>query len=306
MPRRRASDLAGFLAIDKPAGWTSHDVVARVRSLSGIRRVGHAGTLDPFATGLLIVGVGRATRLIQYVQNTAKTYETTLRLGAETDTHDTEGTVTSTADINAWPSRDAVVAVLAGFTGEIDQIPPAHSAVHVDGKRAYERARAGEAFDLPTRAVTIHELAIAHYTPPDLGLRVRCSTGTYIRSLARDIGRALGTYAYCEVLRRTASGSFEVSDAVELDQLTRDNFRELWPALARPPDAAVMEFDPISLTERQTTAWYHGQSLRDGLSAPPAATNTPVRVYAASGNFAGLGRFETENELRPVLVFHAD
>lgn len=306
MPRTRTSDLAGFLAIDKPAGWTSHDVVAKTRRLTNVRRVGHAGTLDPFATGLLVVGVGKATRLIQYVQNTTKTYEATFKLGAETDTFDPEGEITRRAEPLSWPSPDLVSTILSRYTGTLEQVPPAYSAVHVDGKRAYELARAGQDVDIPARTVTIHAIEITCYEPPMLDLTIVCSTGTYIRSLARDIGRELGTYAYCEKLRRTSSGAFDVEHAISLDAFDPDTFRESWADICLPPDAAVQSFEPVELTGAQTTAWYHGQSLRDGISAPGSDTGTVVRVYAAGGSFAGLGRFEAANELRPVLVFNTD
>ena len=306
MPRTQAENLVGFLAVDKPTGWTSHDIVAKVRRLSGVRRVGHAGTLDPFATGLLIIGVGKATRLIQYVQNTTKTYEATFKLGAETESFDPEGAVTVEADVPPFPALEAVTTSAKRFVGAIEQVPPAYSAVHVGGKRAYELARAGQDVEIPARSVTIHTLQIIDYAPPFLDLTITCSPGTYIRSLARDIGRELGTYAYCDALRRTASGSFHVTDAISLGDFDADSFRSRWPEIALPPDQAVQGLPSFELSEAQTSAWYYGQSLRDVQPMLGDNSDTLVRVYAAGGDFAGLGRFEAGSGLRPALVFTTD
>jgi tRNA pseudouridine55 synthase len=305
MSRSQANALVGFLAIDKPVGWTSHDVVAKVRKLSGVRRVGHAGTLDPFATGLLVVGVGTATRLIQYVQDSVKTYRATLKLGEETDTFDPEGDIVARSAISVWPSLETIEQAISEYSGEIDQIPPAHSAIHIQGKRAYELARAGEHFDIPSRRVTIHALDVVRYEPPALEIAVSCSSGTYIRSLARDIGRDLGTYAYCQALRRTAIGSFDVDDAIDIADMRPESFCERWRTMSLPSDVAVQQFERISLSEAQTTAWYHGQSLGDAVATSQGDLN-PARVYASDGSFAGLGRFEAERGFRPVLVYNTD
>ncbi|CAN5478359.1 tRNA pseudouridine(55) synthase TruB [soil metagenome] len=278
-------------------------MVARVRKLTGVRKVGHAGTLDPFATGLLVVGVGKATRMIQYVQRTTKVYQASLKLGEETDTLDLEGSVAFRCENPVWPSRQDVETAIAESVGTIDQVPPAHSAIHIDGKRAYERARAGEQVDIPTRTVVIHSISVDSYNAPSLDLTVTCETGTYIRSLARDIGRRLGVYAYCTALRRVAVGAFHIDDAVELEGLTGDDFRDRWTEVAIPPDVAVEGFKAIMLTEDQTTAWYHGQSLPEAPGTPGGDSDTLVRVYSASGGFAGLGTYDGARGLRPVLVF---
>lgn len=305
MPRRSsASDLHGFLAVDKPAGWTSHDVVARIRRLTGVRRAGHAGTLDPFATGVLVVGVGKATRLIQYVQQTAKRYVALVELGQETDTLDPEGQVVHHRDVERWPTLEEVRQVLDGFIGEIEQVPPAHSAIRIQGKRAYERARAGEAVEIPARGVTIHAIDILRYEPPDLEIDVRCGSGTYLRSLARDIGRELGTYGYCQALRRTEVGSFTLATCHTLDELERAPLRERWAEIALPPDHAVAHLPAIELSEAQTTAWYHGQLIREIRGEQAQATL--ARAYAATGDFAGLGEFDPAGGFRPVLVFTRD
>jgi tRNA pseudouridine55 synthase len=214
----------GFLLIDKPAGFTSHDVVAKLRRITGIRKIGHAGTLDPFATGLLVVGVGRAaTKHLGELMGHDKEYEAKAVLGAVSDTQDLTGQLTG-APVENWPSQETLDRILPDFQGAIDQIPPMYSAKKVKGKKLYELARAGEEIERKPRQVTIHELELRDYTPPHLTFRVHCSAGTYIRTLAHDIGQALGTGAYLEMLRRTKSGDYHVDQAVQLDQLTPENW----------------------------------------------------------------------------------
>ncbi len=204
-----------FLLIDKPAGCTSFDVVRWVKRALAERRIGHLGTLDPFATGLLVVAVGRATRLLPLLQHFSKTYEAVAVLGATSTTGDPEGTIAETGGV--VPTRRAVDDALVRFRGEISQIPPAFSAVKVDGERAYEKARRGEEVVLKPRTVTIHELTPTRFEPPELAFTATCSTGTYIRTLAADIGTSLECGAYLTSLRRTAIGPFRVEDAVSVD-----------------------------------------------------------------------------------------
>lgn len=209
---------AGVLAIDKPLGWTSFDVVAVARRSIGAKRVGHGGTLDPLASGVLPILVGPATKFADRLHTAAKVYAAVVRFGSETATDDREGAATREADpphlsLEAWD------AALEPFRGEIAQIPPAYAAVKVDGQRAYDRARRGEVMELSARPVTIERLAIATWEPPDLRLLVVCSTGTYIRSLARDIGRATGSAAHLGGLRRLAVGALTVEDAITVETL---------------------------------------------------------------------------------------
>ena len=306
MARSSASSLHGFLAIDKPSGWTSHDVVGRLRRLTGVRRIGHAGTLDPFATGLLVAGVGKATRLIQYVQRASKRYDALIKLGESTDTADVEGAIVASMNPAEWPALDRVEQVLCRFVGCIEQIPPAYSAVHVDGRRAYDLARAGEDVELPARRVTIHAIDIEAYDPPWLRLTVHCGTGVYIRSLARDLGESLSTHGYCHALRRTAIGSISVGEATTLDDLTAQDVQKRWAELALPPDFAVAGWTALHLSADQTAAWYHGQSLRMGQTAGSVAAESRRRVYAADGEFAGLGNVDETGSLRPTLVYRID
>ncbi len=228
--------MFGFLIINKPAGPTSHDIVSRVRRLLPRKtKVGHAGTLDPFADGVVVVGVGHATRLIDDIHLFPKTYRTTVTLGARSDSGDPTGEITPTEGDLAVPTTATVEAALEAFRGEIDQIPPAHSAIHINGVRAYELARAGEAVEMPTRTVTIHELKLLSCEGLEVELEITCSTGTYIRSIARDLGEALGVGGYCSQLRRTAIGPFDIADSVALDGLTE----EALAAALLPPTLAL-------------------------------------------------------------------
>jgi tRNA pseudouridine55 synthase len=212
--------VSGLLVVDKPAGWTSHDVVARVRRLAGTKRVGHAGTLDPMATGVLVLGIGKATRLLGHLTLHDKTYDATIRLGADTVSHDAEGEVTATYDTSPV-TEPTVREAAAAFVGEIDQVPPAVSAISVGGVRSYARARRGEDVVLPPRRVTVHAFDVLAVRGDDVDVRVRCSAGTYVRALARDLGAALGVGGHLTALRRTASGPYALP-APTLDDLERD------------------------------------------------------------------------------------
>ena len=203
--------MNGILLVDKPAGWTSHDVVAKLRGVLGERRMGHSGTLDPMATGLLVVFAGRATRAVSFSENHTKCYEAHLRLGLTTDTQDTTGTVLSRSECAV--SRAELEAVLPQFRGDILQVPPMYSALKVDGKKLYEIARRGGEVARKARPVTIGELTVLGEADGDYVLRVRCSKGTYIRTLCHDIGAALGCGGVMSALRRTEVGAYRVSDA---------------------------------------------------------------------------------------------
>ena len=239
--------ISGFALIDKPAGWTSHDVVGRLRRLYGQRRIGHAGTLDPMATGVLVVGLGHATRLLRYVQGQSKTYEATIRLGQGTLTDDAEGETTSAP---GWVlDEPALAGAMAGLTGDIAQTPSAVSAVKVDGVRSYARVRAGVQVALASRPVTIHRFEVLGTPRPagavvDVDVLVECSSGTYVRALARDLGAALGTAAHLTALRRTAIGGMGVDRCAALGEepppvaSAESVIGEILPALAVAPDVA--------------------------------------------------------------------
>lgn len=214
----------GLLLVDKPAGVTSHDVVGRARRVLGTSRVGHAGTLDPFATGLLVVLYGRATRLLPHLQHEPKVYDATIRFGAETDTEDLGGTVIREA---APPTRAAVEAAIPALTGRIAQVPPAYSAKRVDGVRAYARARAGEVVTLEPVEITVHQWELLEWREAahEADVRISCGGGTYIRSLARDLGRLTNSAAHLSALRRVAARAFRVEDATPMQALERESLR---------------------------------------------------------------------------------
>ena len=219
------------MLVDKPAGITSHDVVNAARRALGTRRVGHGGTLDPFATGLLVLLVGHATRLLPYLDGEPKVYDATIAFGAETDTDDMTGSVVRTASLPEPPSVRAVIATL---TGTLDQVPPAYSAKQVGGRRAYDAARRGTALALPPVRVTVHEWVIRAVTPARLDASITCGGGTYIRALARDLGRLCDSAAHVQALRRTGSGRFAVSNAVSLEALRAGDVAPMAPVAALP------------------------------------------------------------------------
>ncbi len=223
------STETGFLLVDKPAGWTSFDVVAKLRSITGIRKIGHAGTLDPFATGLLIVAIGRqATKQIDQYVKLDKTYETTFRIGYTSTTHDPEGEIKPVDDggkYDAWPNKERMEkAVRERFVGEMKQIPPMHSAIKVNGKKLYELARQGKEIKREPRDVTINRFDVIDYKDAILTAIINVSSGTYIRAIARDLGEYFGLGAYCTQLRRTTIGEFNVKDAHTIDEITKENW----------------------------------------------------------------------------------
>lgn len=230
----------GLLLVDKPAGMTSHDVVDRARRALRTKRIGHAGTLDPFATGLLVLLVGRATRLLPYVDGEPKVYEATVRFGAETTTDDVTGEVTLSA---GPPTIESIRAALPALTGDIAQVPPAFSAKQVGGQRAYAAARRGQALDLPAVAVRVDAWEIAGFDGTDLRATVRCGGGTYIRALARDLGRATGSAAHLAALRRVASGRFAARDAVAIDAIAEGALR---PAVDALPSVPRVQMDALA------------------------------------------------------------
>jgi tRNA pseudouridine55 synthase len=221
----RSGPVQGLLLIDKPAGMTSHDVVQRVRRVYRERSIGHLGTLDPFATGLLILLMGRATRLATFIDTEPKIYEAVIRFGDETDTDDATGTVIRTAEV---PEERMVRESVARLTGTISQVPPAYSAKSVDGTRAYDAARRGEPLQLPAVDVTVRSWDIKAYQQGCLSAIISCTGGTYIRALARDLGRLTSSAAHLTALRRTRAGVFDVRDAATLDSLSRDPARLRW------------------------------------------------------------------------------
>jgi tRNA pseudouridine55 synthase len=294
----------GLVIVDKPGGLTSHDVVARIRRLAGTRRVGHAGTLDPMATGVLVVGVEKATRLLGYLTLTQKQYDATIRLGQSTSTDDAEGELTKTARAKDVPpallSQDEINKAIAELTGEIQQVPPAVSAIKVDGQRAYKLTRAGAAPELKPRPVTVYEFTVTDIRPAgggdlkDVDATVRCSSGTYIRALARDLGDKLGTGGHLTALRRTRVGGYGLDAARTLDQLA-ERF-EVMP-LAQAAAAAFPRRD-LSADEARRLA--HGGRLPAG--PPGTGTASPTAAFAPDGSLVAL-LAEQDGQARPLAVF---
>jgi len=292
------SSLSGLLILDKPRGWTSHDVVAWLRRRLKTRQVGHAGTLDPAAEGVLVVAVGSATRLLPYLQEADKQYVAHVVLGIETTTDDLEGEITAITEATP-PSQADVEATLQQFRGEIVQVPPRFSAIKVDGTPLYRRARAGQDVPAPPRRVTINRLTLLFYHFPDLVFVVDCSKGTYVRSLARDIGAALGTGGYLHGLVRTRVGRFTLAQAWTIDELEAGLSPETWSLVALPPEDALSAGPALILSEQDEAAWYHGSPVR--LSAP-AVPDLLARVYTHDGYWAGLARPASTGRWRPVIV----
>lgn len=277
----------GVLNIDKPQGFTSHDVVARVRKLAGIRRVGHAGTLDPLATGVLLVCVGAATRITDYLQAGRKIYRTTLRLGETTDTYDAEGRIMQTAPVPELSAAE-LEGVLHAFRGELQQVPPMYSAVKHQGKALYELARAGIEIERKPRQITVFDLVIEDWQSPHLTLRIECSPGTYVRSLAYDIGLALGCGAHVRTLRRLASGSWRVEDAVTLETLL--GCGERWTDYLHGLRASLSMLPPLVLPAEEAHRFALGQRL--ALTDPVECAE--VRVLGPGERLIGIGRVDTE------------
>ena len=284
------SSLAGILNVDKPAGWTSFDVVAFVRRGSGVRRVGHAGTLDPAATGVLPILLGPATRLAQYLVDTTKVYDATIELGRETDTYDADGAVVHRADAS-HVGREAVEAALSSFRGEIEQVPPRFSAIKRLGLPLYKRARRGETVEAPPRRVRVDRLDIISYDPPVLRVEIECGKGFYVRSLAHDLGEALGCGAVLIALRRTRSGEFALAPAVPLAEVLQSS-REQLAAKLVPMSALLAELPAVTLRGQANL-----ERLKNGVEIAPddvvrplAAPAPIVRLLDAEGGLVGLAR----------------
>ena len=292
---------SGLLVVDKPGGLTSHDVVARIRRLAGTRRVGHAGTLDPMATGVLVTGLGKATRLLGYLSLTDKEYLATIRLGAGTSTGDAEGEITATA-VASGLAIEQVRAAAATLTGRIEQVPPAVSAIKVGGRRSYQLARAGAPPELAPRPVTVWSFAVQASQPAgdrlDVSVAVRCSTGTYVRALARDLGTALGVGGHLTMLRRTRVGPYDLAAAHRLDELAAAAAQ---PGAGLPvlplaaAAAAAFPGRPLDAAEARTLS--HGGRL-PGRGLGPG----PVAAFGPDGALIALVE-EEDGQARPLAVF---
>ena len=275
--------MNGIVIVDKPQGWTSQDVTARLRRVFQTRRIGHGGTLDPMATGVLPVFVGRATRGVEFFEHAEKTYETVLQLGVLTDTEDTSGTVLETRPVSV--TKEQLLEALAQFRGEIMQIPPMYSALKVNGQKLYELARKGREVERQPRPITIHELELVEFEGDTARLRVRCSKGTYIRTLCKDIGLALGCGGCMAQLRRVQAGAYTESEAVPLLELLACDTPEQH---LRPVDSMFLAHPAVTLTEKQE------KRCRCGNAFTLPGEDGTYRAYSQSGEFLMLAKREDD------------
>ncbi len=301
-------ELHGFVNIDKPLGWTSHDIVGRLRRILGTRKIGHAGTLDPAATGVLIAGVGRATRFLDYVQYESKSYLAHVVLGVGSESSDIDGRVltrSETAHADNPPSRADIELILPEFIGDIDQVPPKYSAIKQDGEPIYRKMRRGEDVDVPVRQVRVDAIEVLEYSPPDLVLAVDCGSGVYIRSLARDIAEQLGNEGYLHHLVRTRVGQFDLSSTFDIHALCEMEFPQSWTSVATAIDIGIGHLPAVVVNGDDRIAWYHGRSIHVR-SGSAGEMGEPVRVLAGDGSFVGLATPENSGAagivLRPRIV----
>jgi len=290
--------ISGILNTDKPAGMTSHDVVDRVRRISGQRRVGHTGTLDPAATGVLVVCLGQATRVAEYLMASDKVYRAQICLGVSTDTHDAEGEVTATAEVDVH--EDEVRRALASFIGSIQQVPPMYSALKREGVPLYRLARRGITVEREPRPVKIHDIELLDWARPLLTIRVKCSPGTYIRALARDLGQRLGCGAHLQSLTRLASGHFTLEKAVSLDELAEAFAQGSWQEIVHPIDEALLDFEPMVVDAQTEKRIRHGQQVQ-GPDSPDLR-----RAYSQKGELIAILRHDPQTgHWQPKKVFKA-
>ena len=289
--------ISGVLVIDKPVGMTSHDVVQVIRKGTNIRRAGHTGTLDPRASGVLIILVGPAVRLSEYVSASDKRYQAVITLGKTTDTYDEDGKQTSTAPVNI--TEEQFDRELRTFIGDIEQVPPPYSAVKVQGRKAYEMAREGEEVDLAPRIISVYSLELLEWAPPEVVIDIFCSSGTYVRSLANDLGERLGCGATLTGLRRTKSGKFTLRDAVPLRKLTEAFTNGTWYQYLIPAAEALSDWPAIELNSEQLDAVRHGNRV-----PVTEAVGNKARGISEQGELVALLELdEAANEWQPKKVF---
>ena len=289
--------MQGFLNLNKPFDWTSHDCVAKVRKLLNMKRVGHAGTLDPKATGVLPIALGKATRLLQYLPG-EKAYQATVRLGIQTTTDDLEGEIITSVPCPGLDLEN-IKTVLSQFSGKIEQIPPSYSAIQVDGQRLYDLARKGEKVEVPVRTVEISQIQVLDWRDgdfPELDLAISCGSGTYIRAIARDLGTILNTGGTLSALIRTESSSFQLQTSLSFTDLaTRIENGTFQPI---SPDAPLQHLKSLNLPAESAKRWCQGQKISLNLDIPDF-----VRVYETQTNFLGIGKL-TNDLLVPQMVFY--
>jgi tRNA pseudouridine55 synthase len=296
--------LDGILNIDKPAGKTSYGVVARIKRLSGERRVGHAGTLDPDATGVLPVCLGKGTRIVEYLSGASKTYRAGIELGAATDTYDASGKIVQRGDPSGI-DRAKLESALNLFRGPIHQVPPMYSALKHRGQPLYKLARAGISIERKSRAVTIHRLEIIDWQPPEVTVEVECSKGTYIRSLAHDLGQALGCGAHLKSLVRTRCGPFNIKDAISLPQLEEACRDGRWERFLYPADYVLQNLRALVIDEAAEKAMKQGNPLvLEPVDTQDNSVEILCRAYAPDGRFLGILRYVPDKSVwQPEKVF---
>ncbi len=289
--------ISGVLVVDKPVGLTSHDVVQIIRRGTNIRRAGHTGTLDPRASGVLVILLGPAVRLSEYVSASDKRYQAVVHLGTSTDTYDSDGRVVSTAPVNITETQ--FENALKNFIGEIEQVPPPFSAVKIKGRKAYEMAREGEEVDLSPRKIQVYNLELLEWAPPEAVIDVYCSSGTYVRSLAHDLGESLGCGAHLVGLRRTKSGRFTLREAVPLRKLRETFENGTWYQLLIPAAEALSDWPSIELTHEQVEAVRHGHRV-----AGVEGQGKLARGISQQGELVALLEFDPQtSEWQPKKVF---
>lgn len=286
--------MNGIILVDKPQDWTSHDVVAKLRGILHERRIGHSGTLDPLATGLLVVFVGRATRAVEFAEADSKEYIAGLRLGIATDTQDISGNIITRCD--AIPSRETVICAVNGFVGQIEQIPPMYSAIKVGGKKLYELARRGESVERKSRRISINSIDVVGEDGDDLLLKVSCSKGTYIRTLCHDIGEKLGCGACMSSLRRTAAGVFLIENAHSIEEIQAAAANGDLQNFLLPLDTLFAQYPVLTVNENRT------KRLKTGNIINFYAPDGKYRVYSESGEFLLLGEI-SDGKLKTIKNF---
>ncbi|MEM7556004.1 MAG: tRNA pseudouridine(55) synthase TruB [Cyanobacteria bacterium P01_A01_bin.84] len=297
--------MLGFVNLNKPFDWTSHDCVAKTRKLLRIKRVGHAGTLDPAATGVLPLAVGRATRLLQYLP-TNKAYKATIKLGIQTTTDDLQGEIITQQKVSNL-NWERVKIVLEQFIGKIEQIPPSYSAIQVDGKRLYDLARIGEKVEAPVRTVEVFGIQVLETRQleyPELDIAIECGAGTYIRAIARDLGAALGSGGTLAALERTHSSGFELQDSITIEELSAQLEAEEFQPLS--PDLPLQYLNSITLPADSAKKWCQGQRVNSqvnisGTNLSGTNTSSYLRLYHEDGHFLGITSIENE-ALVPKMV----
>ncbi len=296
--------LDGIIVIDKPEGATSMDMVRLVKRVSRVKRVGHAGTLDPLATGVLPVCLGQATRLMEEMVEGVKVYRGVVTLGASTDTYDADGTVTEQGDVSGVTPAQ-LEALLPAYVGEIQQLPPMYSALKHEGKRLYELARVGVEVERPPRDVVVYSLKLVDWAPPRVTLEAECGRGFYMRTLAHDIGEQLGCHGYLSALQRERAGAFRLSDSVRPDELEESAADEDWERYLLPPDSAVVDLPSVAVEPSAERLLRNGQAVVLRSAGAYASHAERRRAYGRDGRFIGIVRFNrAQGEWRPEKVFN--